>query len=144
MTNYVYCTASASMDFVDYEVPRRNGDHTGEPNRAIKKVTINGGAGVAKGYGRVVTTEPAALTEISDDDLAFLEKNWMFDQMKKAGFIEVRKSKMDLQKVVDKGMNPRDKSSPRNPSDYKKSDVNDPDMFNPKKGARLGQIGKIT
>ena len=49
---------------------------------------------------------------------------------------------MDLQKVVDKGMNPRDKSSPRNPSDYKKSDANDPDMYNPKKGARLGQIGE--
>lgn len=143
MTNYVYCTASCSMDFVDYFVPQRNGEHTGEPNRVIRKVTINGGAGVAKGHGRLVSTEPSAMTQISDEDLEFLEKQSVFQQMKTDGFIEVRKSKIDLQKVVDKGMNPRDKSSPRIPSDYKKSDANDPDMYNPKKGARLGQVGKV-
>jgi hypothetical protein len=132
------------MDFVDYHVPHRNGEHTGEPNRIIRKVTINGGAGVAKGHGRLIVTEPSAMTEVSDIDLEFLEKQPVFEEMKKAGFIEIRKSKIDLQKVVDKGMNARDKSSPKNPSDYKKSDANDPDMYNPKKGARLGQVGRIT
>ena len=81
------------MDFVDYETPRRNGEHTGEPNRVIRKITINGGAGVAKGYGRVISTEPAAITEISDEDLEFLMKQEVFKQIRDAGFIEVRKSK---------------------------------------------------
>src|ERR1700679_1156718 len=103
MTNYIYCTASCSMDFVDYETPQRNGEHTGEPNVALRKITINGGARVAKGYGRNVVTAPAAMTQVSDDELKFLNNHPVFIDMQKKGFVEVRKAKIDLQKVVDKG-----------------------------------------
>lgn len=148
MANYVYCTSSCDLEFVDYHIPRNSeGKHTGEPNTIIRKVLIQGKGNICQNVapkwskGRQLLTYPAGMTKVSDEDLEFLESNDGFQQMKKDGFIDVRKSAVDLDIAV-KSMCSRDKSAPATPSDYQKADPHSPEMWTGK--IMLGSVGKVS
>jgi len=76
------------------------------------KVFVKGGAGVAN--DRLVTPLGVS-TEVTDTDLAELEKNVVFQQHVKGGFVVVRSKSADAEKVAS-DMNRADKSAPLTPA----------------------------
>lgn len=78
------------------------------------EVLIKGGAGVAN--DRFIT--PMGVhTEISEEQLAELEKNPVFIKHKKNGFVTVQQRRADPEKVAT-DMNAKDLSRPFTPADY--------------------------
>ena len=57
------------------------------------------------------------MTEISDDDMELLEKDYHFQQHVKNGFINVMKKPGTAEKAV-ADMEKRDQSAPKTPEDY--------------------------
>ena len=77
-------------------------------------VLIKGGTGVAN--DRLITPLGVA-TEVTDSELAELQKNPVFLQHQKDSFVVVRQKKADPEKVA-ADMNRKDKSAPLTPSDF--------------------------
>lgn len=107
---YVYSTASQSTDFAVYAETNNR-----ELSSIIRKITINGGANVATKYPNLYTPL-GMMTQVSDEDLAFLENDYSFKEMVKNGFLTVDKRKVEVEKVIT-GLKPKDKSAPRTPQD---------------------------
>lgn len=83
-------------------------------------IHIKGGTGVAN--DRLITPI-GVCTEIDEADLEQLEKNAVFKMHQDNGFVVVRKSKADPEKVAaDMAQDP---SGPRTPSDYQGGGAND-------------------
>lgn len=109
--NFVYSTATNDITYVDYLPAAENG-----AKRNIKKsVLIKGGAGLPK--HRTLITPYGVKTEVSDEDLAFLESNQAFQRHAKRGFMKVMKRNVDPDKVA-ADMAQRDGSAPYVPNDY--------------------------
>jgi hypothetical protein len=108
--NYIYSTASQTTDFAIYTPtgPQQN-------SRIERVITIKGGANVATRYPNL-STPLGVVTQVSDEDLAVLEKDYHFQQAVKHGFYTVDKRKADPEKVA-KNMAPKDRSAPRTPDD---------------------------
>lgn len=104
---YVYSTLTASNTYCDYVVGK-------DINRVAKAVTILGGANLINKRG---ITHKGAVTEVTDEDMAWLENNDAFKLHKENGFITVRRVEMNADKVA-KDMEERDESSPLTPTDY--------------------------
>lgn len=81
-------------------------------------VVIEGGTGVSD--KRLITPLGVA-TEVSDEDMAELEKNPVFLKHKAEGFISVSKKKADAEKVAS-GMNLGDKSAPLTDASFKEDE----------------------
>ena len=82
---HVFSTITNPVSYVEYE-----GTDTGR-NRPIKRsVTIKGGHGVAE--ARNLVTPYGVATQVTEDELAFLEANPAFQRHKARGFLTVRKS----------------------------------------------------
>lgn len=79
-----------------------------------RTILIKGGAGVAN--DRIITPL-GVCTEIDEADLAVLERNPDFCAHKERGYIVVRKTAADPEKVAT-DMNPDDPSRPVTPADY--------------------------
>lgn len=133
-----------------YETPRgADGKHTGEPNTALKKIVIQGGANVAisaPGNVRNISTRPCGETLVTDDELEFLEAHPSFQKMIKEGYVSVRKSKVDLQKAVNADMKARDKAAPATPKMYEKANAENQEMWEGDPSSRqrkvfLGAVG---
>ncbi len=107
MSQYVYSTLTCDNEYADYV---KNGDQ----QSIAHKVLIKGGHGV---MNKNFMTPLGVVTEVSDEDMAFLMRNDHFKFHMDGGFIKVEKKKMETEKVA-ADMKRRDKSSPIVPSDY--------------------------
>lgn len=114
MTNYVYSTLTADNAYAVYA---RN------PNQDVpvieRSILIKGGNGVATKH---LVTPRGVVTEVNDEDMELLEKDYHFQQHKLNGFITVEKKEIAVDKAI-KNMAPKDKSAPKTPADYKKGDA---------------------
>lgn len=109
---YVYSTITNDICFVDYRKQR-------DLNIAIRKIVIKGGHGRAQ-PGTIYTPFGVA-TQITDDELTFLEKQRMFNKHVKDGFLIVDNKKSDPENYA-KDMNQKDGSAPLTPKDYEESE----------------------
>lgn len=119
---YVYSTLTCDNDYAEWV---KNGDQ-----QSIQRVVrINGGHGLMTKH---MLTPLGIVTEVSDEDLEFLERNDAFKLHVANGFITVDKKKVDPEKAA-ANMKRRDKSSQIVPSDYEKGGMMD--VPEPKVGA---------
>lgn len=109
--NTVYSTAGAGVVFTEYK------QVTKDLNEPIRKVQVKGGANVIT---KNLITPRGVPTQITDDDLAFLEKHPLFKEMKEKGFLTVSKFKKDPDKVAE-DMTSKDRTAQRVPGDFKKA-----------------------
>jgi len=127
MPNYVYSTATCDGTYVDYG-PADSNKNVGF-SKAVKKVVIRGGHGVAQQTGLnrgAIYTPQGVMTQVSDEDLEFLENNKAFQRHKERGFIAVDKRKVDPEKHA-VNMNPKDGSAPITPKDFELSESSTPE-----------------
>ena len=110
MANYVYSTLSSPVTYVIY-APKIA---TQMENVAAHRITINGGANIAN---NVLYTPKGIATSVSDEDIEMLEKDPVFIQHKKNGFVTVSKSRKDAD-IVARDMKEKDSSAPVTPEDF--------------------------
>ena len=116
---YVYSTATCGTDYNIYA-------ETGNREIAIvkKKITINGGHGVAN---KNLVTPKGVMTAINDEDMALLEKDPHFKAHRDAGFLSIEKRKVEPEKVA-VNMPDKDKSAPLTPKDFEQGEHSDSGM----------------
>ena len=110
---YVFSTLANDQLYQNYSVNVGN-----EPVKNTA-VFIKGGTGVAT---KNFITPLGVPTEITSEELEYLEKNPSFEKHKKDGFIIVQTKKAPAEKVA-ADMARNDKSAPLTPSDYIDKDV---------------------
>lgn len=121
---FVYSTLSCDQRYTKYSEEK-------DPNilpREERSVLINGGANIAD---RNLVTLQGVVTQVSDEDLALLKQNSLFQTHQQNGFITIESSKVDVEKVVG-DMETRDKSAPLTPEDFEVEDKKPP-VVNTKK-----------
>jgi hypothetical protein len=120
---YVYSTSTCAGTYVEYQKTPPISENKSSPgyNRAVRKVTINGGHGVATKH---LFTPKGVVTQVSDDDLEFLLKNSSFQRHVAAGFLTYDKKKVEPEKKS-ASMAEKDGSAPLTPKDFEKGDLSD-------------------
>lgn len=115
---YVFSTLTNDTAYAEYE---KGG---GDLPVLKKKVLIKGGANVAN--NRLITSQ-GVMTKVSDEDLAFLKANKVFQMHFDKGFIKVTKLGGDPDKAA-RDMTGEDASAPRTPNhpDYLKGNAPQP------------------
>jgi len=109
MPNYVHSTLTNSQNYpVWEELP--NGQ-----SRIVKDIHINGGHGLTNTRLELVQ---GSVTEVSDEDLEFLEKNHAFHVHVKNGFIQVSRTGNKDKVLGD--LQQRDNSAPGSAQDIEK------------------------
>jgi hypothetical protein len=124
---YVYSTATCSTVYAQYEPPISGKDNDGSSdgfNKIVKKVTIQGGNGVATKH---LFTPFGVMTPVSDDEMEFLLKDKNFQRHVKNGFISYDKKKVDPEKKA-KNMKDKDGSFPLTPKDFEKGQNDSDDL----------------
>lgn len=114
---HVYSTLSSGMVFADYAQTSGNDLPT-----ISKRVEIHGKANVITKH---LITPKGIGTEVSPEDLDWLEKNESFKELVENGFLTVSNHQASADKVA-ADMTPRDASSPLTPTDYTDNGVNAP------------------
>jgi len=109
MSQYVFSSLANPQRFIQYasggaDIPVPMGDG----------ILIAGGTGVAN---RNLITPLGVMTEVSDEDAAYLAKVPAFQAHVKAGHITIEKKRADPEKVA-AGMNMRDGGAPKTPADF--------------------------
>ena len=74
-----------------------------------RSIFVAGKAGIPNQHMLIL---PAAITEVTDEELALLKKNHVFDLHVKNGFITIENKKLDVEKASS-NMNKSDKSKPK-------------------------------
>jgi len=110
---YVYSTLTSTNIFPHY-APGSSKDLP----VILKKIVINGGHGIAT---KQLFTPKGVMTQISDEDMEFLQQDFAFQQHLKSGHITFEKKKVDVEKRAD-NMTQKDGSSPLTPEDFEESD----------------------
>lgn len=105
---YVYSTLSTDQLYTLYV---RGGNDIPRPD---KQILVKGGANVANKH---LWTPRGVVTEITEEELALLRDNKLFQIHEKNGYVKVDKAKVEVEKAVS-DMEPRDESSPLQPGDY--------------------------
>lgn len=110
--NFIISTLSNSNSFPVYK------NVEGSPvSQYEKMITIRGGSNITD--PRTLITPEGVVTEVSDEDLALLEKNVSFNDFVKGGFLKVKKHTVaNVQKEVKKDMNPKDGSAQPTEKDW--------------------------
>jgi hypothetical protein len=103
--HYIFSTLSNDQRYQDYSIA---GHGVLTPTRSV---SIKGGAGVANNR---LMTPLGVVTEVSDEDLSFLESHECFKIHKSNGFITVRPKNADAE-VVAADMARGDGCAPMNP-----------------------------
>lgn len=111
---FVYSTLTSDNNYTAWV---RNGDQ----QRIERQVLINGGHGLMTKH---MITPLGIVTEVTDDELAFLLTVDAFKEHEKNGFISYDKKKVEPEKAA-ANMKTRDKSSQIVPSDYEKGGMMD-------------------
>lgn len=107
---YVYSTLAAPQEYTEWQ--RKEDGKTVES----RSVHIDGGHGI---MNRNFMTPQGVATQVSDDDLAFLQTVNAFNEHVRLGFIAIEARKADEGKVV-RNMKSRDGSAQITPDDYTK------------------------
>lgn len=109
---YVYSTASNDMIYTEH---KRDG--SGNIPEVTGQVLIRGRANIAQGPLGGLVTKYGMRTEVSDEELALLERNSGFKEAEAKGFhlVSARKVKAE---VAAADMTGRDKSAPVVPQDF--------------------------
>jgi hypothetical protein len=113
---YVTSTLSADVKYTRYQ------QQSSGSNTPVGHVLIRGGANVANKKFAVadgILTPEGIQTHVSDDDLAFLEQDEVFQTHLKNGFVKIHRSATKVEKVVE-DMTAKDKSAPITPEDMAK------------------------
>ena len=110
---HIFSTASSDTLFVDWT---RGSD--GVPIMGKMKVLVKGGANVADKH---MITAPVVMTEVTEEQLAFLETQEAFNNAVRDGFYTVGK-KTSGDKVL-KDMQPKDRSAPSTDKDFTNADA---------------------
>lgn len=116
MSIWIYSTLTNGVTIAEYSTVTPGAGN--DIPRVIKKVSLNGGAGVAS---KRLITELGVSTLVTQAELDFLEANAMFQHFVKDGFIKVVKAKGNRAPEVESivgDMEQRDKSSPLVPNDF--------------------------
>lgn len=115
--HYIYSTLTCDNAYTIYDLDHKSKDIP----KILRKILIKGGCGVATKH---LFTPKGIMTQVSDEDLALLEKDSNFINHRDNGFIHVEKRNIDIEKAI-KNMAPKDGSAPKTPADYKQSDKSD-------------------
>lgn len=124
MTAFIVSKASQSIEYVGWS-KGRNG-----LNKKEMSVTIKGGAHVID--KKTLTTPNGVVTEVTDEQLAFLKSNSSFNRHCKAGWMSIEKSKAAAEKLADKkdlddeGFVKKDGGSQLTKEDYERMGKNPP------------------
>lgn len=110
--HYVFSTLTAGQDYTLYEV------NPSGVNMVKAVVSIKGGANLPDKH---LITPLGVVTEVTDDELAILNRIDDFKRHKELGFITVQERKDDVEAVV-ADMEQRDESAPLTPNDYAEGD----------------------
>lgn len=108
-THYVYSTLSSSMNYQNYE------PGGGDLSLPAGSVVIQGGANIPDKYLR--TPDGAVITPVTEEELAILQSNSVFQLHVKNGFIVVKDKKADGEAVA-ADMESRDQSAPLVDADF--------------------------
>ena len=106
-SNYIFSTLANDQKYQNWI----RGEGVNTPGEFVY---ITGGAGVAN--DRIVTPL-GVMTEVSDEQLAVLKSNVVFQKHERDGFIVVQNKKADPEKVAS-DMNRKDPGAPITPSHY--------------------------
>lgn len=108
----IYSTITNSTEFCEW-LPSAN-----DIPRKGRSVTIKGGAGIA--LKQTLITPYGAITEVSAEDLEYLESNVLFQNYVKDGWITITKATgwKDDPDAIAADMTQRDGSSPLVPNDF--------------------------
>lgn len=129
MAHYIISTASAPMTYCIYEQGKNNNP------KIIRKIRINGYANVTNPESsRNVVMRKCAITEITDEDWQYLQKNSSFKYHMEKGF--VRHSEIYTEKPAEEGMTKRDNSAMIN--DWEFAEGKD-ERFSPAEGAGMSR-----
>jgi len=97
----------------------------GDGNPIVEsQVLVRGGYGIAN--DKLVTPTGAVLTDVTSEQLDGLQKNGVFRDHVKNGFIQVLSKKAEGDKVAD-GMKLGDKSQPLTPAHFAEKSADKPD-----------------
>lgn len=108
---FVYSTLANDNLYSGYTPSTENGTPA-----IARSVLVKGGAGVA--LGKHMITSAGILTEVSDDDAAFLLANEVFKIHKENGFVVIEDKRHEVDAVVAE-MTGRDESAPLVDADFK-------------------------
>lgn len=107
---YIFSALTCDNEYADYT-------KSGQGDKQIIRRTVK----IAGGHGLMnknfVTPQGAVVTEVTDEELEFLQTVNMFKEHVANGFITFDKKKGDADKVIS-DMSTRDKSAQIVPSDY--------------------------
>lgn len=108
---YVYSTLSNDQEYTQYAKGSEVANNLTPPVESVIRI-----AGKANITNKNLITPLGAMTEVSDEELAILRQNYVFQQHEKNGFIKVESRKYSKEQVVDGSatadMNGRDSSAP--------------------------------
>lgn len=107
---FIFSTLAAAVNYVNY-----NQGGADLPIADGEGVLIKGGTGVADSN---LVTPRGVVTEISPEQLVYLQQNPIFLLHKKNGFIAVEESAKDPERVIGEGMQPQDASAQLTPDDF--------------------------
>lgn len=107
---FVFSTSTGPLDFVEYDIPA----NPRQVAKVIRRVSIKGGANLPK---KSLEVPAAVVTEVSNEDLAFLMNNEHFQRAIKRGFIRVESHDFKPE-VVANDMTPKDGRAPKTPDDF--------------------------
>ena len=126
---FVYSTLTSSVRYTNH---RKGGGDLPVPIEVggEEGVLVEGGRGVAN---KRLITPLGVSTEVSDEQLAYLLENPIFQLHQTNGFITVSNADADPEKVAS-DMTAQDASSPLTPSDFTNEDGPKPSEVAPVKG----------
>lgn len=126
--HYVFSTLSTDTAYTDYA------DGGGDMPVVKSTITIKGGANVAD---KNLVTPMGVMTKVSEEELAALKNNKVFQLHEKNGYIKVMEKPYGIEEVVvGEGMKEKDASAPLTPSDYEDSNGPQPVVAKGKKGKK--------
>lgn len=110
---WVYSTATNDTQYREYGPPRKSA-----PPVVKRKVLIKGGAN--RPAFRTLVTPYGVGTEVTEEELAFLESNKSFQRHKDAGYVSVTAKKVDPERPA-ANMEKRDGAAPFVEADFTKA-----------------------
>lgn len=114
---YIVSYESAGVDFPKYINTRAGVDVQGI-------VSIKGGAGVISKKG--FDTPKGVITEVSDEDLAFLKTQYLFNEKVKHGSMEIVESEKKATEKVKKSTRKKDQGAQLTAKDFEESGLTPP------------------
>lgn len=127
--NYVYSTLTCDNTYNVYD----NEGANKELPLKLRSILIKGGTGIATKH---LITPMGIVTSVTDEELAILEKDEVFQQQAKAGFLIVSKTETNPEKIA-ADMVTRDGSAP-----YVPEDTDDEEAVQPSAETKYGTSGK--